>query len=121
MENPLILPPIPFAKRIGNTIHLSGHLALDDDMQPLRTNFADEVRRVFLNLTKTLQSEGGQLSDLLHLRVFLKDLRNYEQFNEVWKEVFPDLAMCPSRTTVGAELTEPFQIEIEGMAIVEPM
>lgn len=108
-------PPAPLSRLHGNQLFLSGHVAIDEHWIPVAGAFVTEARQVFENLKRTLAQDGFGLEDVQHTRVYLADLSDFSDFNEVWKEFFASNA--PARTTVGAKLVAPFRIEVEAIAM----
>jgi len=57
-----------------------------------------QTRYILENLTKTFTAAGTSFENVVKGQVFLTDLKNFNGFDEVWKEFFP---APPPRTTVG--------------------
>jgi enamine deaminase RidA (YjgF/YER057c/UK114 family) len=49
-------------------------------------------------LAKTFEAAGCSLDDVIKAQVFMPDLRNFNGFDEVWKQHFKT---PPARTTIG--------------------
>lgn len=83
-EAPEALGPYSHAVIAGNTLHLSGQIALDpDSMQLVNDSVEAEVNRIFDNIAAVLHTAGASLDDLVSLTVFMTDLSNFETVNEV--------------------------------------
>lgn len=74
-----------------------------------------ETRVVLTNIKSILEASGSSLNDVLRVGVFLADLNDFEQMNEVYREFFPKDQ--PARTTVGAQLPA-IKVEIDCIARV---
>ena len=57
-----------------------------------------QTRYILENFKKTLAAAGTSLDNVIKAQVFLTDLRNFNAFDEVWKEYFKT---PPPRTTIG--------------------
>lgn len=57
-----------------------------------------QTRQVFRNIRAILEAAGSDLSRILRCGVYLVDLRDFEEMNAVYAEVFGDHR--PARTTV---------------------
>ncbi|NQZ11456.1 MAG: RidA family protein, partial [Algicola sp.] len=72
------------AVKIRNTVYLSGQIALDPaTMEMQQQDFVTEAKRVFDNLTAVCEAAGGTLQDMVKLNIYLLDLGNFTQLNEV--------------------------------------
>jgi enamine deaminase RidA (YjgF/YER057c/UK114 family) len=64
--------------------------------------YGSEIKRqtyyILENLKKTFEQAGGSLDSVFKAQVFLRDLGDFNDFDEVWKEYF---AQPPARTTIG--------------------
>jgi reactive intermediate/imine deaminase len=63
------------------------------------SNIKAQARYILDNLTKTFTAAGGSLHSAFKAQVFMTDLRDFNGFDEVWKEYFE--GALPARTTVG--------------------
>ncbi len=104
------------AVRAGDTVYLSGQIPLDPQtMELVEGDIGARARRVFDNLTAVMQEAGGSLSDIVKLTIYLVDLEQFGQVNEVMAQYFD--APFPSRATVAvAALPKGAPIEVEAVA-----
>jgi enamine deaminase RidA (YjgF/YER057c/UK114 family) len=67
---------------------------------------------IMKNLARTFEGAGSSLDHIVKAQVFLEDLRDFNAFDEVWKEYFK---VPPARTTVATTglLVKDAQIEID--------
>lgn len=83
-EAPDALGPYSHAVIAGNTLYLSGQIALDpDSMELVNDSIEAEVNRIFDNIAAVLHTAQASLDDLVSLTVFMTDLSNFETVNEV--------------------------------------
>lgn len=123
----------PHARRFGNTLYLSGIGPRNpaDNSIPGNEYFADgrlrkydieaQVRAVFSNVRAVLAASGARWEDLVDVTVYLTDMaRDFNAYNAVWAEHFPDAASAPCRTTLGiTALPTPIAIELKCIARIE--
>ena len=115
-DAPNAIGPYSQAVRVGDTVYLSGQIPLDPQtMELVEGDIGASARRVFDNLTAVMQEAGGSLSDIVKLTIYLVDLEQFGQVNEVMAEYFD--APFPSRATVAvAALPKGAPIEVEAVA-----
>ena len=115
-EAPNAIGPYSQAVHVGDTVYLSGQIPLDPQtMELVEGDIGARARRVFDNLTAVMQEAGGSLSDIVKLTIYLVDLEQFGQVNEVMAEYFD--APFPSRATVAvAALPKGAPIEVEAVA-----
>ena len=113
---PNAIGPYSQAVRVGDTVYLSGQIPLDPQTMELVEGDIDaRARRVFDNLAAVMQEAGGSLSDIVKLTIYLVDLEQFGQVNEVMAEYFD--APFPSRATIAvAALPKGAPIEVEAVA-----
>ncbi len=95
--------PYSHAVRAGDFIYVSGQAAISPETdQPELGTAAAETRRTLENIKAILNAAGADLSDVVKCSVFLTDIRDFAEMNEVYGEYFGDSK--PARTTVQATL-----------------
>ena len=112
-------PRAPYSTytQVGNLVFVAGQVAVDPKTQETPKKFADQLHLILKNLTVILESAGSALENILKTTVFLKDLSNYAEYNEIYRQYFK--TGFPARSTVVADLVhEDFLIEIEAIAWV---
>ena len=123
----------PHARRVGNTLYLSGigPRSPADNTIPGNEYFADgrlhkydieaQTRAVFANVRAVLDASGARWDDLVDVTVYLTDMaRDFKAYNAIWAEHFPDAASAPCRTTLGiSALPTPIAIELKCVAQIK--
>lgn len=102
----------------GNRIvFTSGQVALDPVSGKLNgSTVAAQTEQVFTNLTAVLRGAGLTLADVVKTTVFLVDMKDFAEMNEVYAKHFPDAP--PARSTVAvAGLPKDARVEIEAVAV----
>lgn len=88
------------AVKVGSTVYLSGQIPLvPETMEMVEGDIRQQIHRVFQNLLAVANAAGGDLSDIVKLNIFLTDLTNFPQVNEVMAEYFQQ--PYPARAAVG--------------------
>ncbi len=115
---PAAIGPYSQAVRAGNTVYLSGQIALDPVSGALVAGgFEAQVRRAFENLSAVAGAAGGSLADCVKLTLFLTDLERFPIANEIMQEFFAD--PFPARSTVGiSSLPRGALFEVEAVMVL---
>lgn len=81
------LGPYCHGRRYGDTIITSGQIPLTKDSE-----YVYEIKAatalVLKNLLSIVEAGGGCLESIARVDVFIKDLKDFGQINEVYKEFF---------------------------------
>jgi 2-iminobutanoate/2-iminopropanoate deaminase len=113
-ENATSSPYYSAATKAGGFVFVSGQGPWD----PARSAFAgdtieEQTELTLRSLQEVLHEAGAGLTDVVKVQVHLRDLDDFDRFNQVYVRFFPSPA--PARTTVGSELGE-IMIEIDAIA-----
>ena len=110
------LDPYSPGVRTGNTIYVSGILAMDSEGNTVGTgDIKAQTRHVIEAVRGVVEAGGGTLADVAFNQIFLADLADYAGMNEVYREYFGDNP--PARYCIKAELVKPeFLVEISSTA-----
>ena len=108
-------PPLaPYSPGVkgGNTLYVSGTLAMDKDGRTVGIgDVKAQTRAVLESIKSVIEAAGGTLDDVVFNQIFLKDLADYKAMNEVYAEYFPKDP--PARYCIRADLVrEQFLVEI---------
>ncbi|KAJ3118155.1 hypothetical protein HK098_006025 [Nowakowskiella sp. JEL0407] len=76
-----------------------------------------ETAQVLKNLSHVLEEGGSSLQKVIKSTVFLKDMNEFAEMNEVYSEVFGDHRPARSAVQV-ARLPKDVSVEIEVVAVV---
>ena len=98
-------------------ICFSGQTPIDPETGNLvAENIRDQTKQSFRNLFSVLKSAGLSREDVIKVNVYLTDMKNLKEMNEIYEEQFEE--PYPARTTIGVkELPREALIEIEMIAI----
>jgi 2-iminobutanoate/2-iminopropanoate deaminase len=110
----------PYSQAIltGNLLFTSGQIAIDPGSGKLiEGGIQEQARQVMANLNAVLEAAGTDLTRAVKATVFLNDINNFTDFNEVYSEYFPSNPPARSAFQVAA-LPLGALVEIEMIATV---
>ena len=115
---PRAIGPYSQAIQAGSFLFLSGQIPLDPRTGELvKGDIRQQTRQVLENLKGVLESEKLGMGEVVKVTIFLKDIGNFNQVNEVYATYFP--SSPPARSTVEVtKLPRDAEIEIEAVALV---
>lgn len=108
----------PYSQAIasGNLLFVSGQIGLDPEKGKLVDGgIAEQTQQVFRNLTAILTAAGTGFERVVKTTVYLIDIADFRQVNEIYATFFP--APPPARSAIAVrELPLGAEIEIEVIA-----
>ncbi len=115
---PSAIGPYSQAVKNGNMIFLSGQLGIDPNTKALVPGGVEaETHQIFKNIKAILSAAGLTLNHIVKATVFLKDMADFKQVNEVYSRYF--YKPYPARSAFAVkELPLSVSIEIEVIAMV---
>ena len=110
--------PYSHAVRADNLLFVSGQGPFaKDGSGAIAGTVEEETRRTLDNLKAVLEDAGSGLEHVVKTLCFLDDINNFQAFNGVYAEYFPEDS--PARSCVEvAKLPLNIQVEIEAVAII---
>jgi len=114
---PAPIGPYSHSVLAGNTLYISGQIALDAQSGNLISESIEaETHQVMRNLQAILTTAGMSFSDVAKCTIFVKDLNNFGQINEIYGSYFP--LNPPARETVEvSRLPKDVNVEISAIAV----
>lgn len=115
-EAPEAIGPYSQAVTAGDLVFCSGQIPLDPaTMTLVGDNVAQQTSQVLKNLAGVLKAAGSASGHVVKTTVFLKDMNDFVEMNEVYAQFFGDHK--PARATVEvARLPKDVKVEIECVA-----
>jgi 2-iminobutanoate/2-iminopropanoate deaminase len=115
---PKAIGPYSQAIQARNLLFLSGQIPLDPKTGELvKGDIRQQTQQVLKNIKGVLESQKLGMDNVVKMTIFLRDMGNFNQVNEVYATYFP--SSPPARSTVGvAKLPKDANIEIEAVALV---
>jgi len=117
-EAPKAIGPYSQAIQAGNLLFLSGQIPIDPTTGELvKGDIEQQTRQILENIKGVLKSQKLKMEDVVKVTIFLKDMGNFNQVNEVYSTYFT--SSPPARSTVEvAKLPRDADIEIEAIALI---
>lgn len=106
------------AVRCGDTVYLSGQIALDPQtMQLCSDEIQLQISQVIENLSAVCEAAGGSLAQIVKLNVYLTDLNHFPLINEAMSHRFKE--PYPARAAIGVSaLPRGALVEIDGIMVI---
>lgn len=116
-EAPVPIGPYSQAVLAGNTLYVSGNIALDSETGELiNENIIEETHAVMKNMEAVLRSAGFSFSDVVKCTIFIKDMGQFATINEAYGQYFK--TNPPARETVEvSKLPKNLNVEISCIAV----
>ena len=103
---PKPIAPYSAGARAGNTVYVSGVLALGEGGAVLHPgDAAAQTRHVLEAIKSVIETAGGTMEDVTMNHIFLKDWADYATMNKVYAEYFP--GDKPARYCIRCDLVKP--------------
>lgn len=105
------------AVRVGDVIHVSGTVALDDHGQLVGEGDAyAQTRRVLEIIGEALERAGAGLEHVVRTRVYVTDITRWEEIGRAHGESFRDVRPATTMVEVRALIDPRMLVEIEADA-----
>ena len=106
------------AVRSGNVIEVSGTVAADENGNVVGRDDAYQQTRFILEKIHTaLKQAGASIEDVVRTRMFVTDIKRFEEYGRAHGEVFGTIRPCTSMLEVKGLVAPEYLIEIEVTAI----
>jgi 2-iminobutanoate/2-iminopropanoate deaminase len=108
---------MPFSEGvvIGKTLYVAGQQGPDANGKVTGTDIALQTTNAIAAVKKVIAEAGFQMTDIVSVTVYITDVNDVPQMNEVYKKLMPDPK--PARATVQvAQLIGGAKIEISAIA-----
>ena len=118
LNAPAPLGPYNQAVKAGNTLYISGQIPIiAKNMELFSGTIKEKTQLVMQHLEAILDAAEMNFSQVVKASIFLDDMENFGQVNEVYGSYF-DNDTAPARETVAVKtLPKSVQIEISMIAV----
>lgn len=104
--------------RTGDRVSVAGQTGVDEQYNPVSSDFEEQARQAFQNVEYALNAAGGGLEDIVHMTVFLTDMRHVEDFVELRGEILGDDLTTSSLIGIDQLALPGLKVEIEARAYI---
>lgn len=100
---------------VGDMLFTSGQIPIDVATGTMPETITDQTRIVLENIKGVVEEAGLKMDNVIKMTVFLTDMKNFKEMNDVYKSFFD--GDFPSRSCVEvSRLPKDALIEIEAIA-----
>ena len=107
------------AMKVGSFVFVSGQGPIDPETHEVKGDIREQTAKTLENLKAILEAAGASLSDVVSTTVYLTNLNNFLEMDQVYKTYFPKDP--PPRATVQAGLLRNMLIEIQAIACIQDL
>ena len=114
-------PPEPYsyAVRAGDTLYLSGQVALDETGEVVGSTVVEQSVQVWNNISLVLSACGSSVKDVVKVTYYMQDIRELSEEMEVRKQVFTGRAFPAVTAMQAAALGLPgLKMEVDVVAVI---
>lgn len=114
---PAAIGPYSQAIKAGGMVFCSGQIPIDPTTGEFVSEaVSEQTEQVLKNLSEVLAAAGSSLADVVKTTVFLADMNDFAEMNEVYGRYFSENK--PARATVqAARLPRDARVEIDCIAL----
>jgi len=107
VNTPAPIGPYSHIAKVGEFISIGGTAGVDPATNQLAgPDVYAQTKRILASFDVMLQSVGSDLNHIMHVHVFLRDMRDFDEMNRAYVEMMGDHR--PARTVIGVnELPKP--------------
>lgn len=109
---PEALGPYSHAMVVNNLVFTSGQIPLDTEGNIVSSDVKEQTKQVLENLSVVLEEAGSDLNSVVKGTIFISDMNEFQQINEVYGSYFNEHQ--PARSCVEvSRLPKDVKVEIE--------
>lgn len=119
------IPAAPYSQGVvkNGIVQVSGQTGVDAATGKLAEGLTAQTQQTFANLDAILTAGGASWEDVVSVRVYLTDPKDFAEMNAAYKSFLRDRlgpdAVLPCRTTTMLALAKPeLLVEIDAMAVL---
>ncbi len=105
--------------RVGNIVEVSGTTAVDENGNVVgRDAPYEQARYILVKIERALAAAGASLEDVIRTRMYVTDIRHWEEIGRAHGEVFRDIRPASTMVEVKALIQPELLVEIEVSAVI---
>ena len=109
---PEALGPYSHAMVVNNLVFTSGQIPLDTEGNIVSSDVKEQTKQLLENLSVVLEEAGSDLNSVVKATIFISDMNEFQQINEVYGSYFNEHQ--PARSCVEvSRLPKDVKVEIE--------
>ena len=105
------------AVQVGNTLEISGTVAMDENGVVGRGDFYHQAKFILQKVKGVLEQAGFELKDVVRTRMFVTDIRHWEEVGKAHGEFFATIKPATTMIEVSSLIDPDYLVEIEVTAI----
>lgn len=109
---PEALGPYSHAMVVNNLVFTSGQIPLDTEGNIVSSDVKEQTKQVLENLSVVLEEAGSDLNSVVKATIFISDMNEFQQINEVYGSYFNEHQLARSCVEV-SRLPKDVKVEIE--------
>ncbi len=106
------------AVRIGNLIEVSGTTAVKEGVVQFKGNMYAQARTCLEIIDAALQQAGASMQDVVRTRIYVTDIRRWEEVAKAHAEFFRDVRPATAMVEVSRLIDPEMLVEIEATAML---
>lgn len=117
-KSPAAIGPYSQAIKTGNLIFTSGQIPFTAEGKLVSADVKEQTLQSLQNLKNILEKAGTGMDNIIKCTVFISDMDQFAQVNEVYQQFFNE--PYPARSCVEvARLPKDVKVEIEAIALAD--
>lgn len=101
VKEPTGYPFSPVLAVEGKEIVLTSGMCCDDYDGTIPDSMEEQARNTLLACERCLKEAGCGLENVFNVEVFMKDLGQWDDFNQIYRQIMPDPKPCRRALQVG--------------------
>ncbi len=108
------------AIKCGNTVYVAGQVAWDVEGKLVgKGDFEVQSRMALENLKRVLAAAGAQMTDVVQMNYYIRNLEDYPKIRNPYREYFGKYFPCQTLTVISSLADPDLLIEIQAVAVVD--
>jgi 2-iminobutanoate/2-iminopropanoate deaminase len=105
------------AVRAGDFLFIAGQLPIDQQGQIVGESMAEQAEQALSNVRTILEAAGGDLADLVQCTIYISDIKQWQDVDEVYARFLSAIRVPPARAVVPVkEMHYGALVEIQAVA-----
>jgi enamine deaminase RidA (YjgF/YER057c/UK114 family) len=105
------------AVQVGDVLEVAGTVAADEKGVVGKGSFYEQTKFIIQKIEKVLITAGFSLKDVVRTRLFVTDIKHWEEVGKAHGEFFKDIKPASSMLQISALIDPDYLVEIEVTAI----